>query len=194
MEFDEMKKIWDAQSNKTMYAIDESALHNKVISKRKKSARIAGRSERIMIGALLFSTIIILGASIYKAEYDVMPLVLSAVTFGVAILIFFRRRERLKQQGNFENSISGDIELAISNAEYQIRLSALGKWLYLVVALLSVASVVDTLEEWYKGAFLLLFFIVGYFGARWEHRTFYVSQKTSLLKMRDKLQELKVTD
>lgn len=194
MEFDEMKKIWDAQSNKTMYAIDESALHSKVISKRKKSARIAGRSERIMIGALLFSTLIILGASIYKAEYDVMPLVLSAVTFAVAILIFFRRRERLKKQGNFENSISGDIELAISNAEYQIRLSALGKWLYLVVALLSVASVVDTLEEWYKGAFLLLFFIVGYFGARWEHKTFYVSQKTSLLKMRDKLQELSVTD
>lgn len=194
MEFDEMKKIWDAQSNKTMYAIDESALHNKVISKRKKSARIAGRSERIMIGALLFSTLIILGASIYKAEYDVMPLVLSAVMFVVAILIFFRRRKRLKQQGNFENSISGDIELAISNAEYQIRLSTLGKWLYLVVALLSVASVVDTLEEWYKGAFLLLFFIVGYFGARWEHRTFYVSQKTSLLKMKDKLQELKVTN
>ena len=40
-----------------------------------------------------------------------------------------------------------------------------------------------------KGAFLLAFFIVGYFGARWEHKTFYISQKNGLLKMREKLLE-----
>lgn len=194
MEFDEMKKIWDTQSNQTMYAIDETALRDKVSQKRKKSARIASRSESIMIKSLVFSTLVILGASIYKSEYDVMPLVLSGVMLVVALFIFMRRRERLSLQNTFENSILGEIELAITNAEYQVRLSSLGKGLYIVVALLSVASVVDTLDEWYKGALLLIFFVVGYFGARWEHNTFYVSQKTSLLKMKEKLVQFESAD
>lgn len=194
MEFDEMKKIWDTQSNQTMYAIDETALRNKVSQKRKKSARIASRSESVMIKSLVFSTLVILGASIYKSEYDVMPLVLSAVMSVVAVFIFLRRRKRLSLQNSFENSILGEIELAITNAEYQVRLSSLGKWLYLVVALLSVASVVDTLDEWYKGAILLIFFVVGYFGARWEHNTFYVSQKTNLVKMKEKLVQFDSAD
>lgn len=194
MEFDEMKKIWDTQSNQTMYAIDETALRNKVSQKQKKAARIASRSESIMIKALIFSTLVILGASIYKSEYDVMPLVLSGVMLVVALFIFMRRRERLSLQNSFENSILGEIELAITNAEYQVRLSSLGKGLYIVVALLSVASVVDTLDEWYKGALLLIFFVVGYFGARWEHNTFYVSQKTSLLKMKEKLVQFESAD
>ncbi len=33
MEFDEMKKIWDAQNNQPLYVIDEKALHNRIQSK-----------------------------------------------------------------------------------------------------------------------------------------------------------------
>ena len=36
MEFEEMKKIWDSQNNRPMYAIDENSLHN--IVKRKINA------------------------------------------------------------------------------------------------------------------------------------------------------------
>ena len=33
MEFDEIKKIWDAQNNQPLYVIDEKALHNRIQSK-----------------------------------------------------------------------------------------------------------------------------------------------------------------
>src|SRR4051812_1101237 len=33
MEFDEMKKIWDAQNNQPLYVIDEKGLHNRIQSK-----------------------------------------------------------------------------------------------------------------------------------------------------------------
>ena len=35
MEFDEMKKIWDSQTNQTLYSIDENALYNRILSRRK---------------------------------------------------------------------------------------------------------------------------------------------------------------
>jgi len=190
MEFEEMKKIWDSQSNQALYAIDESALKKKVLAKQHKAAQIASRGERVMIGALLFAFTIITGASIYKSEYDWVPLSLAGVMLLVAIFIMLRRRKRLSIQNRFENSLIGNIDQALENANYQLKLSYMSRWLYFLVAILSVASVVDTADEWYKGAFLLAFFIVGYFGARWEHKTFYISQKNGLLKMREKLLEL----
>jgi hypothetical protein len=33
MEFDEMKKIWDAQNNQPLYVLDEKALHNRFSGK-----------------------------------------------------------------------------------------------------------------------------------------------------------------
>ena len=190
MEFDEMKKIWDAQSNQALYAIDEEALHKRVLKKKERAAKIASRSELIMIRALLISFSIIMGASIFKSKYDLVPLVLAAVMLVMAFLIFMRRRKRLAWQNTFDQSILGDMEEAIANAEYQVRFSHMGKWIYVVVAVLSVAALVDTIEEWWKGALVSLFFIVGFFAAKWEHQTFYVSQKRNLEAMRDKLEDL----
>lgn len=192
MEFNEMKKIWDTQSNQALYAIDEKALRNSVIKKRDKSARVANRSERILISALLFSGIVILGASLYKANYDIINLVFAGAMFSIAIFILLRRQKRLSVRQSFENSMLGDIDQAIHDADYQVRLSAFGKTFYILVGVLSVISIVDTWEEWYKGAFLLVFYVVGYFGARWEHKKLYVSQKENLLRMKTKLQEMQV--
>lgn len=188
MEFEEMKKIWDTQRQKTMYAIDEEALHQRVVGRKEKAARVASRSERVMIGALMFSFTIVMGASIYKSEYEIAPLLLAVTMLGAAIFIGIRRRQRLAMSADFERSILGDINHAIAHATYQVRLSQGSKMLYIVVALLSVFSLVDTMDEWYKGAFVGLLFLVGYFGARWEHKTLYVSQKRSLEEMREQLE------
>lgn len=188
MEFEEMKKIWDTQSQKTMYAIDEEALHKRVVKRKEKAERVANRSEKILIGSLVFAISILIGSSLYKGEYDVFPLLMAIVMLGAAIFIFIRRQKRLGMYANFERSILGDINHAIANATYQVRLSQGAKSLYIVVGILTVLSLVDTLDEWYKGASVGLLFIVGYFGARWEHKTFYVSQKRSLEEMREQLQ------
>lgn len=188
MEFEEMKKIWDTQSQKTMYAIDEEALHKRVVKRKEKAERVADRSEKIMIGSLVFAFSILIGSSLYKGEYDIVPLLMAFFMLGAAIFIFIRRQKRLGMYASFDRSILGDINHAIANATYQVRLSQGAKSLYIVVGILTVLSVVDTLDEWYKGASVALLFILGYFGARWEHKTFYVSQKRSLEEMREQLQ------
>ena len=190
MEFDEMKKIWDAQNGQTLYAIDEEALHKRVLKKKDKSARLANMSELMLIGSLIFSTGIIMSAAIYKSKFDLLPMGMALMMAIVAVMIYMRRRKRLSWQNNFENSILGDMNQAVANANYQVKLSQSVKWLYLAVAILSVVGVVDAAEEWWKGALVAAFFIIVMYAARWEYRTFYVSQKKGLEKMRDKLTAL----
>jgi hypothetical protein len=187
MEFDEMKKIWDTQSNVAMYAIDEEALHNRVISKRNKAARNASKMEGILIFSLLFASGIIWSSMIFKANYELPSLVLSGIMLVVAGAIFLGRRKRMSWQNGFENTMLGDIDQAIANASYQVALSKSSRWLYLTVSVFAVLSVFNEASEWWKGLLVTLFFIVGYFAARWEHKTFYVSQKRSLETVRKKL-------
>ena len=190
MEFDEMKKIWDAQSNKTMYAIDEEALHQRVIGKKRKAARWVNRMEKVLMTSLLFASTLIWSAVIYKSRYEMPQLVLGSLMLLGAVAIFIGRRRRLSWQNSFENSMLGDIDQAIANASYQVKLSQSGKWAYVVLAIFAVTSVFNDASEWWKGALVLAFFIVGYFAARWEHKTFYVSQKRGLEAMRQKLIQL----
>ena len=190
MEFDEMKKIWDAQSNKTMYAIDEEALHQRVINKKLKAARWVNKMELILMTSLLFASTVIWSAVIYKSKYEIPQLALGSLMVLGAIAILIGRRKRLSWQHAFENTMLGDIDQAIANASYQVKLSQSGKWAYLVISIFAVLSVFNNGSEWWKGALVLVFFIFGYFAARWEHKTFYVAQKRGLLAMREKLIQL----
>ena len=49
MEFEEMKKIWDSQNNEPLYAINEKALHNHIMSKKKTGYHITNTSELLLI-------------------------------------------------------------------------------------------------------------------------------------------------
>ena len=49
MEFDELKQVWDSQNNELLYAINEQALHNRILSKKKQAYHITNVSELLMI-------------------------------------------------------------------------------------------------------------------------------------------------
>src|SRR4051794_28721596 len=40
MEFEEMQKIWSMQNNEALYVINEKALHNRILSKKKSASHI----------------------------------------------------------------------------------------------------------------------------------------------------------
>ena len=189
-----MKKIWDAQNGQALYAIDEEALHKRVLNKKDKAAKIANLAEWILIGSLLFSTGIIMTAAIYKSKFEWAPMLMAAMMVTVAIVIYVRRIKRLSWQNTFDNNILGDIEQAVANANSQVQLSKAMRWIYIAVAVLSVLGVVDNISQWWIGALVALFFGLVYMAARWEHRTFYVSQKKGLEEMRDKLANWQESD
>lgn len=185
-----MKKIWDSESNQHLYAIDADALKHRVLKKKKRAAKVAGYSEKFLAGAMFIAAGIIVVSSIIKSKYEFVPLLLAGVMYGMMFFIIAKRNRRMKWQNTYDNSVLGDLDEAIANAEYQVNLSYTSRLFLFIVYGLTLVSLVDTVEDWWKGLLLIAFFGVVYFAARWEHRTFYVSQKRNLKAMRDKFVKL----
>src|SRR5258708_3523845 len=71
MEFDEMKKIWDAQNNQPLYVIDEKALHNRIQSKMNTVLRLTNISEWSLIMIYLVAGGILIGLNPFKPEANI---------------------------------------------------------------------------------------------------------------------------
>ncbi len=189
MDFNDMKKIWDEQNQQSLYAINEEALHNNVIKKKNRAAFIADRSEVFTIGSLLISSAVIIAAMIYTTQLRIAPGVLAVFMLIMAGILYGKRRKRLAWQNTFDRTIMGDLEQAIANAEYQVQISKWSKYLLFVVAVVSIVDVYSY-TDWWKSLLVLGFFVVVYYLAKWEYRTFYLSQRNNLIRMKEKLSSL----
>ncbi|OEK05400.1 hypothetical protein [Roseivirga misakiensis] len=187
MEFEEMKKIWDAQNGQAMYAIDETALHNRVINKKQKARRTADLTEKIFIAANFIASAMIIVPTIIKNKVSVSGILMAIVMLVSAGYIIHRRNKRLKTQDNFDESILGDLDNAIATADYQVKFSKTSRFYLLSVVVLSMTALLESGTPWWVLALVAVFFFVTYIAARWEHRTFYASQKRDLRAMREKL-------
>jgi len=185
-----MKKIWDAQKGEALYAIDEKALHNQVIVKKKKSAQKADKLELTLISSLLFASGMVWYAIIVKSSYEMAQIIFASLLLFAAVAILISRRKRMRWQDSFENSMLGDLEQGLANASYQVKLSKAVAFLYLTVAGFAVVSVYLEVTDWWKSVLVLLLFTFGYIASRWEHRKFYVGQKKNLLAMKEKLMRM----
>ena len=186
MEFDEIKKIWDSQNNRYMYAMNEQALYNRVLAKKKKATRTTDISELILIVANLGAgvTIILLNMT------DKTP---SISLYGMAAWMLFsglytltNRLKRLSTVGQYDRSVLGDLQHALSVATYQVRLSQINRWNVLPIAILCVAAMWESGKPFWVSGLLIAFFLLTHFASRWEHGI-YVSRKKELESLLKKL-------
>lgn len=182
-----MKKIWDAQNGQAMYAIDESALHNSVIKKKNKARKTAGLTEIIFIGANIIAATMVLVPSLLKDKYSISGTLMMVLMYVTAGFIAHKRSKRLKSQDNYDKSMLGDLDNAIATADYQTNFSKASGFYLLGIVVLSLSALLESNSPWWVIVLAAVFFILTYFGAKWEHRTFYVSQKKDLRAMKEKL-------
>ena len=71
MEFEELRKIWDAQNNQPLYAINEKAMYNLVLSKKKQAHHITNISELLLIFVNIGSGILVLALNIFKQSGNI---------------------------------------------------------------------------------------------------------------------------
>lgn len=187
MEFEEMKKIWDAQNGQAMYAIDETALHNSVIKKKAKARKTAGLTEIIFIGSCLLAGTIVLVPTIVKNEFSISGVLMMIVLYFTAGFIAHKRSKRLKSQDKFDKSMLGDLDNAIATADYQVNFSKTSRYYLSAVVLLSLSSLLEANSPWWVILLAAVFFAVVAMAAKWEYKTFYASQKNDLRAMREKL-------
>ena len=140
MEFAEMKKIWDAQNNQSLYTIDEKALHNRIQSKMNTVRHFTSISEWLLILINLGTGAILLVDNPFTPGSNIFLGLEAVWMFAIVGYLVVHRIRRIKAGRRFDRSIHGDLDHAISIAGYQIRLSQIVRWNFLPMGAIMIAS------------------------------------------------------
>jgi len=186
MEFDEMKKIWDSQNNEPLYAINEKALHNRILSKKKTGYHITNTSELLLIIVNAGAGLLVLGINISKPDGNIFLYLGAAWMLLSALFMLVSRIRRIQSSQQFDRSMLGDLSQAISLATYQVRLSQVGRWNILPIGVLSLLALWDSGKSAWS---IVIMGIIFAFAARvtfWEHST-YKKRKRELETLQKRL-------
>lgn len=162
MKFEEIKKIWDTQNDRPLYAIDEQAMHRSITSKRKSGSQHSSLTEFGLIGVSL-GTIAVLLLTGDRGWYDYLA---SAFLLGIAGYIWMGRIRRRKQEERFDRTMLGELDHAIANAEFELKRAKTFIWWYL--APLTIPIIYSFLQgntplwKWFvvPGSFVLAYVVV----------------------------------
>ena len=186
MEFEELKKIWNAQDNQPLYAINEKAMYNLVLSKKKQAHHITNISELLLIFVNLGAGIMILALNLFKQSVNISLYVLSAWMLASALYTLVRRIQRIKGDQQFGRSMSSDLDHAISTASYQVRISQIMLWNILPIGALTTLGLWEGGKSIWIVIVVLLFFALSYYAGGWEHNI-YKRKKRELEVLKKKL-------
>lgn len=187
MEFDEIKKIWDSQSNQPLYVINEKALHNRILSKKNQARHITNISELLSIIVNIGAGTFILGMNFFKQSGDIFMYLLSAWMFGCALYLLVSRIRRIKGDYRFDRSMRGDLDHAISIATYQVRLSQIMRWNILPVGALILLGIWEGGKSVWIAVGILIFFVLVHYASGWEH-SIYRTRRRELEVLKNKLE------
>ena len=109
MEFDEMKKIWDAQNNQPLYVIDEKALQS-IHTKMNTMLRYTSITEWTLILINLGTAGILLGFNRSKPGTNTFLYLEAAWVFVLAVYLVSHHIRRVKAGRRFDRSIHGDLD------------------------------------------------------------------------------------
>jgi len=130
MEFKEMKKIWDTQNKENIYVFDEEALHRRVIKKNIGVKRMANIDEwGMLIITLMLALYMIIEGMLDNAIYKFPQ---GAIFLIVAGYIYWDRKKRLKNEGQSDRTLLGDLEQAIRTIDYHIKRQRTFIWWFLM--------------------------------------------------------------
>jgi|SRR5579871_2713296 len=169
MEFEELKKVWDSQNNQQLYAFDEHALERLVDSKKKKAIQIANISELFLITVNSIACIIYIFVIASLSKRNIFMYVTTTWMFGCVLYLLINRLRRIRANKNFEQSVKGNLQHAVSLATYQVHLSQAMRWNILPIALLTLLMVWDAQKPFIIIVLLAAAFIIAYFISGWEH-------------------------
>ena len=193
-EFEDIQKIWDSQTQETLYAIDERSLHHRIRRKEQQSNRMASGTEfGIMIIVLITFGILVVDAWLDQEGWQ--SYLAACLFLPSGLFMWWKRENRLKHQHRFDRSMLGDLDHAIANTRYLASLSGTFLLWFILPATLSI--IVNNigrdfpLWKWIlvPGSFILSMIVT-----QVEHRMFHLPRKRRLVAMREKLLELEGTD
>ena len=188
MEFEELRRIWDTQNNQPLYAINEKAMYNLILSKKKQAHHITNVSELLLIFVNIASGIFVLGMNFFKQSGNISWYVLSAWMLASALFMLVNRIRRINANNQFDRSMSGDLNHAISVATYQVRISQIMRWNILPIAAFTFLGLWEGGKSIWIAIIVLLFFALTFYAGGWEHNI-YKRKKQELEVLKKKLDD-----
>jgi hypothetical protein len=188
MEFDELQKIWDTQNNQPLYVINEQALHNRIVAKKHQVIHIAVVTEWILIIANTISGAFVLQQNYTGRRGLIFVYLLAVWMLGTALYVLVNRIRRMREQQQFNRSISGDLQHAVTTAVYQVRIARIMRWNVLPIGLLVLFSVWEGGQSVWFSVGVALFFVLVFLASGWE-MGIYRNKMKELQILQNKLQE-----
>ncbi|HEX6432238.1 MAG TPA: hypothetical protein VF008_31315 [Niastella sp.] len=188
MEFEELQKIWDTQNNQPLYVINEQALHNRIVAKKHQVIRIAVLTEWILIIANTASGAFVLQQNYTGRRGLIVVYLLAAWMLGTALYVLVNRIRRMREQKQFNRSLSGDLQHALAAAGYQVRISNIMRWNTLPIMLLVLLSNWEGGQSVWFSVIVALFFVLVFIASGWE-QGIYRNKMKELQVLQKKLQE-----
>ena len=186
MEFEELKKIWNAQDNQPLYAINEKAMYNIILSRKKQAHHITNISEVLIIIVYMITGSFVLGMNLFNQSNNISMYLLSAWMLGSGLFMLVSRIRRIKGNKQFDRSMTGDLDHAISVATYQVRISQIMLWNVLPIGALTILGLWEGGKPIWIVLIVLLFFALSYYAGGWEHNI-YKRKKRELEVLKKKL-------
>jgi hypothetical protein len=188
MEFEELKKVWDNQNQQHVFALDQSALQNRVQTKQRQGRHISHWSEVLLIGANLVSSIMIMLMMVSKGYANISLIIMAAWMFLSAMYVTFGRAKRIRNQSQFDRSLHGALQSSITLARYQVRLATLGRWSAIPIGVLSTFALIEAHQSFWIVIALVIFLLIANYASGWETRI-YVSRMRELEALKRTLEK-----
>ncbi len=187
MDFEEMKKIWDDQNQRPLYAIDEDALRRNIHSKSRKASFSSSFTEitLIIISVLVFAIAIIRNWN-ESNPWAYPPVIALLLT---SVYIYWGRVRRMKKEQQFDRTMMGELDHTIFNLDYEIKRARTFPLWYLA------PLVIPTFLNMYineapvnKWIIVSCAFVLSYLVTRWGLIKFQKPRKKNLENLRAKIQ------
>lgn len=186
MEFEEMKVIWDSQSQEKLYVIDEEALFGQIRRKSRSVNHLVGMVEWVMIAINLLVGIVLV-VDTWRGAGPAYEYAFPALYFIYFAIAVYAQQTRKRAEVGFASTLLGELEKALWQVNQLIR-QARRMILWYLLPIVAVGSVVVWLNGkplWSLAMLLLL--PATYFASGWEINKFYLPKKESLESLRETL-------
>jgi len=187
MEFKDMQVIWNSEKQETLFAIDETALHAMIKRKGKSITRWMERLEWLFI-AVNFLVALFLLYYMIRNDYEAYRYAMPLMCFGYSIFMVVRKRGRNRQQSQmrFEETMLGEVDKAIWQLDYLLKLSySMAVWYLIPIVVVSCIFMFFNPPPLWVVAMLLVVVPLSFFASHWELNRFYLPMKRELESLRE---------
>lgn len=186
MDFKDLQKVWNQQTNEPMYIIDQQALYRQVKRRGQQAERIASVNEWGLMIIAVFTSI-----ALFWMGKDTSYQMLGALTMlGTGGYVWWQRQLRLRQLQKGAQTILEELEQALTNANYLVRFAqTFVYWFLLPTALVTVFRMAQKEVDVWRWILILGSFLLAFLLVRWELRCKHLPRRAALEELRNTLEK-----